>query len=135
MPEQVWTWMHLVGRILFASFAIFFGLRHLIGMRVTARFLESREVPGPKPVAFVTGIMLLVGGTFVLLGWHRFIGAGLLFLVLFPGGWALHAFWTESDPADRMDQMGHFMKTVALAGAALIFAYYAAGPWPLSLGN
>ncbi len=133
MPE--YSWMHLTGRILFSSFAIFFGLRHLLRMRVTAEFFESKAVPGPKPVALVTGLMLLVGGVFVLLGWRRFVGAGLLFLVLFPGAWALHSFWTETDPAKRMNEMGHFLKTLGLAGAALLFAYYARGPWPHTLAN
>jgi len=133
--QSTLPWVHLVGRALFSLFCICYGLRHLLAMDRTATYFESKNVPGPKPVAAVTGVMLLVGGVFVLLGWHRFIGAGLLFLVLFPAGWALHPFWTESDPLTRENEMAHFMKVLALAGASLLVVYYGSPSWPLSLGR
>ena len=138
MPEAgvaAYPWIHLTGRVLFSGFVVLFGLRHLLGLKVTARYFERKGVPGPLPVAVVTGLMLTVGGVFVLLGWHRFIGAGLLFLVLFPGAWALHPFWTESDPDRRQDEMAHFFKTLGLAGASLFIAYYGGTGWPLSIGH
>jgi uncharacterized membrane protein YphA (DoxX/SURF4 family) len=138
MPEQaldLWPWMHFVGRVLFSSFMVLFGLRHLFDLRASAAFLERKHVPGPIPVSVVAGLMLTVGGGFVLLGWHRFIGAGLLFLVLFPGAWALHPFWNETDPQVRHDEMGQFFKTLGLAGAALLIAHYGGAAWPLSVGN
>ena len=135
MPESLLPWMHLAGRILFSSFAIVFGLRHLFALKQTAVYFQKKQVPGPSPVAVATGLMVLVGGVFVLLGWYRFIGAGLIFLALFPAGWALHPFWTESDPEVRQEELSHFMKVLALAGAALIVAFYSGTVWPLSLGG
>ena len=72
---------------------------------------------------------------FILLGWHRFIGAGLVFLVLFPAGWALHPFWKESDPVARQNELAQFLKALALSGAALFMAFYGGTVWPLSLGG
>ncbi len=138
MPEVgvlAYPWIHLAGRVLFAGFVVLYGLRHLFSLKTTARYFERKRVPGPIPVAIATGLMLTVGGVFVLLGWHRFIGAGLLFLVLFPGAWALHPFWTETDPERREDEMAQFFKTVGLAGASLFIAYYGGSAWPLSIGN
>ena len=87
-----------------------------------------------KPI-FTMGLMMLVGGVFILLGWHRFIGGGLVFLAIFPAGWALHPFWKEQDPAKRLEEMAHFFKALAMAGAALLVAYYGGAYWPLSLGH
>jgi len=137
MPDSfyvVYPWIHVVARVLFSLFCIVFGSRHLFGAEVPA-YLQSKGVPGPKPVSVVTGLMLLVGGVFVLLGWHRFIGAGLVFLVLFPAGWAVHPFWTVDDPTKRQDEMAHFFKVLALAGASLFIAFYGGSEWPLSLGG
>lgn len=138
MPDQLWLfypWMHLAGRVLFSLFFIVFGLSHLVDLRGAAGFLERRGVPGPRPVAVVSGLMLLLGGGLVLLGWHRFIGAGLLFLVLFPGAFALHPFWAEHDPALRRSKLAQFCMTLGLAGAALFIAFYGYQPWPLSVGG
>ena len=138
MPEQAWAlwpWMHLTGRILFSLFFIAFGLTHLARPREIASYLERKRVPGPRPVAFATGIMLVAGGLMVLFGWSRFIGAGLLFLVLFPGAFALHPFWNETDPVTRLSERAQFFMTLALAGAALLVAYYGHTWWPMSVAN
>ena len=137
MPEYVWLfypWIHLLGRILFASFCILFGLMHIFGSGVSG-YMQSKEVPGSRVVAPAMGIMILVGGVFILLGWHRFIGAGLVFLALFPAAWALHPFWKESDPRQRLVEMALFFQALALAGAALFFAYHSGLPWPVALGS
>jgi putative oxidoreductase len=134
MPESIYPWLHLAGRVLFASFCVVFGLRHLFSPQVPT-FMESKGVPGPRVVSWATGIMVLVGGVVILLGWHRFIGAGLVFLVLFPAGWALHPFWKESDPVARQNELAQFLKALALSGAALFMAFYGGTVWPLSLGG
>jgi uncharacterized membrane protein YphA (DoxX/SURF4 family) len=134
MPESIYPWLHLVGRILFSLFLIVFGLMHLFSPRI-AEYFQSKELPGPRVVAWAMGVMVLVGGVFLLLGWHRFIGAGLVFLALFPAGWALHPFWKESDPAKRLTEMAHFFVVLALSGAALFMAFYSDTVWPMSLGG
>jgi uncharacterized membrane protein YphA (DoxX/SURF4 family) len=139
MPEQLWAlwpWMHLAGRILFSSFFVAYGLHHLV-LRPSeiAAYLERKQIPGPRPVAFATGVMLLAGGLMVLLGWRRFIGAGLLFLVTFPGAFALHPFWRELEPATRQAERAEFFMTLSLAGAALIVGFYGHTLWPMAVAN
>jgi putative oxidoreductase len=35
----------------------------------------------------------------------------------------MHAFWREEDAQQQQNQMAHFMKNMALAGAALVMFY------------
>lgn len=138
MPDQLWQfypWMHVTGRILFTSFPLIFGLTHLVRPRDATAYLERRGVPGAMPVAIYTGLMLVAGSLMVLLGWHRFIGAGLLFLVLFPGAFALHAFWNEPDAHARRSERAQFFMTLALAGGSLIVGFYGHLEWPLAVGH
>jgi uncharacterized membrane protein YphA (DoxX/SURF4 family) len=134
MPEWIFPWMHLSGRVLFSLFLVVFGLMHLFSPKI-AEYFGTKEIPGPRVVAWAMGAMVLVGAVFLLLGWHRFIGAGLVFLALFPAGWALHPFWKETDPAIRLTEMAQFFKVLALSGAALFMAFYGGTVWPLSLGG
>ena len=53
--------------------------------------------------------------------------------VLFPGAFALHPFWREPDPAARLRERAQFLMTLALAGAALLVAYYGHTFWPLAV--
>ena len=135
IPDALSAWIHVAGRLLFAGFLIVFGLRQVIATETVVRFFAAKGVPGPRPVSVVTGLMILLGGVFVVLGWHRFVGAGLIFLALFPAGWALHRFWSEPDSAAQQNDLAHFLKTLALVGGALFLGFYAGDPWPLSLGE
>jgi hypothetical protein len=43
----------------------------------------------------------------------------------------MHAFWKETDPQARMNEMINFTKNVALAGGAM-FAAAIPEPWPVA---
>lgn len=138
MPEPLYflyPWMHLFGRIFFSLIFIMSGLGHLMTLEQTAQYAQSKGLPAPKAAAALSGVVIVVGGVLVLIGWTRFIGAGLLFLFLVPNAFLMHPFWKEADPAARQNEMAHFMKDLALAGTALLIAYYAGGWWPMSLGG
>jgi len=128
------TAIHVVGRVLFSMMFIMGGMNHLMKLNDTSAYAESKGVPAPKVLTVVSGLMITVGGVLVLLGWHRFIGAGLIAIFLFSTAMVMHAFWKETDPAARTNEMAHFMKDLAMAGAALLIAFYAPTVWPMSLG-
>ena len=128
------TAMHVVGRVLFSMMFIMGGMNHLMKLNDTSAYAASKGVPAPKVLTAVSGLMIMVGGVLVLLGWHRFVGAGLIAIFLFSTATVMHAFWKETDPAARMNEMSHFMKDLAMAGAALLIAFYAPTVWPMSLG-
>ena len=128
------TAIHVVGRVLFSMMFIMSGMNHLMKLNDMSAYAKSKGVPAPKVLTVVSGLMIMVGGVLVLLGWHRFIGAGLIAIFLFSTATIMHAFWKETDPAARMNEMAHFMKDMAMAGAALLIAFYSGTVWPMSLG-
>jgi uncharacterized membrane protein YphA (DoxX/SURF4 family) len=125
---------HLAGRLLFSLVFIMSGLGHLTQTNAMAGYAASKGVPAAKAATIVTGVMIVAGGLLVALGWHRFIGAGLLVIFVLPTAFVMHAFWRETDPMTRAGERAHFLKDLALAGAALLVAYYAGGDWPFALG-
>ena len=133
--EALYPWMHLIGRILFALIFLNSGIGHLTNTKAMVGYAQSKKAPMPQVAVPFTGLMILVGSILIILGWHRFIGAGLLVLFLLPTAFVMHAFWKETDPMARMGEMVHFLKDIALAGAALVLAFYARYPWPMSLGG
>lgn len=135
MPVELYPWMHLVGRILFALVFVMSGLNHLLQLNNMAAYAQAKGVPAPKAAAAISGIVIIVGGVLVALGWHRFIGAGLLVIFLVPTAFLMHQFWKEADPTMKANEMAHFLKDLALAGAALLLAFYGGGVWPMSLGG
>ena len=126
-------WLHLMGRVLFAMVFIASGMNYLMKLDEKSAYAASKGVPAAKAATALSGLMRLVGGVLIVLGWHRFIGAGLLVIVLIPTAFMMHPFWKESDPLASMNEKSHFLKTLALAGAALLIAFYAGMPWPMSL--
>ena len=138
MPEPLYflyPWMHLIGRIFFSMIFIMSGVGHLMKLEETAGYAQSKGIPAPKAAAALSGAVILIGGVLVLVGWTRFIGAGLLFFFLVPTAFLMHPFWKETDPTAKQNEMAHFLKVIGLAGAALLIAYYGGGWWPMSLGG
>jgi putative oxidoreductase len=135
MLEALYPWMHLVGRICLSLIFISSGITHLTQTNAMVGYAQAKKAPWPKVTVPLTGVMILVGGLLVILGWHRFIGAGLLFIFLILAAYFIHAYWKETDPMARAGERAHFFKDIALAGAALLLAFYARYPWPLSLGG
>ena len=77
------------------------------------------------------GVIILLGGTSILLGYRAQIGAWLiaLFLVLITP--IMHKFWGLTDPMMAQVQMAMFLKNVSMLGGALLIAQFGAGPLSL----
>ncbi len=80
----------------------------------------------------VTGLMILAGGVMIALGAWADVGALLIAAFVLPTAYFMHAFWKLDDPMMRMNQQAHFMKNMAMAGAALLIAYFGSGPVSLT---
>ncbi len=116
----------LVGRILFSLIFLLSAPNHFTARY--AGFAESQGVPFATVLVPISGILALLGGLSVLLGYKAKLGAWLLIVFLVPVTFLMHRFWDVADPQVAQMQMAHFMKNIAMTGGALILAYFGAGP-------
>ena len=79
-----------------------------------------------------SGILVLIGGASILLGLHPKLGAAAIVAFLASVSPMMHDFWSTNDPQRRQNDMAHFMKNLALLGAALAL-YGSKEPWPASV--
>ncbi len=110
----------LVARILFVSYFIAMGMSHLLNFREHSLLLKRKGVPLPRAATILTVLMMVIGGIFVLVDWHSWIGSALLFGIIFPAPFFLHRFWRETDSYMRLSEFAHMLKDLSLAGAAIL---------------
>jgi putative oxidoreductase len=120
----------LFGRILFALVFILSGFSHFT--EPTIGYAARQGVPFASLLVPLSGLMAIVGGLSVALGYYPKVGAWLIAAFLIPITFAMHAFWAVSDPAVAQIQQVMFMKNLSLLGSALAFAYFGSGPYSLA---
>lgn len=126
--------LFLIGRIVFGGYFAYNGLNHLLLSREgLTQYAGYKGVPLPGLAVVISGLMLLFGGLSIVLGYQVVIGSWLLIVFLVPAAFMIHNYWIESDPMSRANQMAHFLKNIALAGAALVISTIP--NWPISLGG
>jgi len=96
-------------------------------------YAASKGVPIASFLVPLSGIIELIGGLSILLGYKAKYGAWLIVIFLIPVTFMLHNFWTITDPIAQQMDMAAFMKNVSMTGAALMIAYFGTGP--LSIDN
>ena len=118
----------VIGRILFALIFINSGLSHLTKLEAMTGYAKYKKVPAAKLGVIVSGLMILVGGLYIVFGVYADLGALLIAIFLIPTAFLMHAFWKETDATAKQNETIGFFKDLALAGAALIiFALVGAG--------
>jgi len=125
--------LFLLGRILYAMIFIMSGFGHLTRTKAMAEYAKSKGVPAPGLATVGTGILILLGGLSILLGYQPQVGAVLLIIFLVPTSLMMHNFWAVKDQMQKQLEMVNFLKNIAMTGAALLFLNIS--QWPLSLGQ
>ena len=125
-------YLFVLGRILYGGFFVLGGLNHFQHLAMMSGFAGSKGVPAPKPAVMLSGLLILVGGLSVILGYHVRIGLACIMLFLAPVTLLMHNYWVETDMMQRINQRVNFQKNVALFGAALMMLMIPR-PWVLSL--
>jgi len=119
----------LLGRFLFALIFLLAAPSHF--SQQTIAFATSQGVPLAHFAVPASGILALLGGLSILLGYRVKFGAWLIVLFLLPVTFMMHKFWGISDPVAAQTQMVMFMKNIALVGSALFISQFGAGPLSL----
>jgi putative oxidoreductase len=123
----------LLSRVILGFYFLFNSFNHFRNLNSLAGWVQSKNVPAPRLMVALTGILLLIGGLSILLGVYIEIGILALTLFFLPVTFVMHDFWRETDPQMKMMQMINFMKNLALWGAILALLFIPQ-PWPFSLG-
>jgi uncharacterized membrane protein YphA (DoxX/SURF4 family) len=121
----------LLSRIILGLYFLFNSFNHFRNLNFLAGWVQSKNVPVPKLMVALTGILLLIGGLSILLGAYIEIGILALTLFFLPVTFVMHDFWRETDPQMKMMHMINFMKNLAL-WAAILALLFVPKPWPLS---
>jgi putative oxidoreductase len=121
----------LTARVLYSLIFIFAAFGHFSSH--TIGLAAAQGVPLASLAVPASGILSLLGGLSVLLGYRARWGALALVLFLVPVTLMMHNFWAVSDPMMKQLHMVMFMKNMGLLGGALLIYVFGAGP--LSLDN
>lgn len=122
----------LIGRLVFGGFFLYNGIHHLKQRKQMAQHAESKNVPMAEAVVVGTGVVLIAGGTSILLGIKPKLGTAAIAGFLAGVSPVMHNFWNMQDPQQRMNEMINFSKNMALLGSALALMGVDE-PWPASV--
>lgn len=118
----------VIGRILFALIFINSGIAHFTKNAGMTQYAQYKKIPMARASVYISGLMILLGGLYIVLGFYADLGALLIAIFLIPTAFLMHNFWKESDATAKQNETIAFFKDLALAGAALImFAVLHAG--------
>ena len=119
----------VLGRFLFALIFLMAGANHFNKQAIG--YAASQGVPLAAITVPFSGVLAIVGGLSILLGYRAKLGSWLLVLFLVPVTLMMHKFWTVQDPMMSQIQMILFMKNVSMLGGALLISQFGAGPFSL----
>lgn len=119
----------LLGRILFSLIFIMKSLEHFSPNMIDEAM--KMGVPLASVLVPIAGLLALLGGFSILLGYKGRWGAWLLVIFLLPTAFAMHRFWQMSDPFATMMHHYCFWKNIALLGSALMITHFGTGSYSL----
>ena len=118
-----------LGRLLYSLIFVVAGFGHFTHQEIA--YAAAQGIPFAGVLVPLSGIMAIVGGLSILLGFHGRLGAWLLVLFLLPVTFTMHNFWAVKDPMMQQIQMAMFLKNISMLGSALFFTQIGTGPLSL----
>jgi len=118
-----------LGRLLYSLIFVVAGFGHFTHQEIA--YAAAQGIPFAGVLVPLSGIMAIVGGLSILLGFHGRLGAWLLVLFLLPVTFTMHNFWAVKDPLMQQIQMAMFLKNISMLGSALFFTQIGTGPLSL----
>jgi putative oxidoreductase len=132
MLDSIKSPLALIGRVLLALIFITSGYSKLGNLAGTAGYIAGGGLPFPGVLAVAVGLLELVGGLALVVGFKaRWVALALAVFTLLAGA-LFHRFWAVPEPQQMMQYL-MFMKNVSIAGGMFMVAALGAGP--LSIDN
>jgi putative oxidoreductase len=122
----------LIGRFVFGGFFLYNGINHIKQHKNLSQYAGLKNVPMPEQAVTASGVLLLLGGTSILLGAKPKIGTAAVIAFLAAVSPKMHDFWSQQDLSQRQNEMINFSKNMALLGAAVALMGIDE-PWPASV--
>ena len=110
----------LIGRIMFGGYFVMMGFNHFKNHQMLTGYAASKKVPMPSMAVYISGLFIFLGGIGIISGRYPVISLALIIAFLLPVSFMIHSYWKNSDPMEKMADMTHFFKNMALIGAALM---------------
>lgn len=120
----------VAGRVLLALMFVMAGFGKLTNIAGTAGYIASAGLPLPSVLAVLAGLLELVAGIALVVGYHARWAALALALFTLLAAAFFHQFWAVA-PQQQMIQQLMFMKNLSVAGGMLMVAALGAGPLSL----
>lgn len=111
-----------IGKILFGGYFVISGIMHFVKMKDMKAYAGSKGLPMPGSAVAVSGLMLLLGGLYIIFDFYFMLGGWLIVAFLLSSAFVMHNFWKVEGQA-RMGEMINFQKNLALAGAMLMLMF------------
>jgi len=120
----------LVGRILIGILFLVAGFMKVMNIAGTTGYMTKLGFPAPELMAYLSTIIELAAGVLLIIGWQTRRVAWLLIVYVVIATGMAHRFW-EYEPAQRVNQINHFLKNLAIMGGLLEFSAMGAGGFSL----
>jgi len=127
MSDSLKNPLVVVGRVLLALMFIMAGFSKLGNISGTAGYIASGGLPLASVLAVVVGLLELLGGIAIAIGFHARWAALALGLFTIAASLLFHQFWAVA-PEQAFVQQLMFMKNLSVAGGLFIVAALGAGP-------
>ena len=116
----------LIGRVLLALMFVTAGYSKLTGLEGTAGYIASVGLPAPMLLAVAAGVVEVVAGVLIIVGWQARWAALALAAFTVVASVFFHNYWAK--PADKafMEQL-MFMKNMSVTGGLLVLFAFGAG--------
>ncbi len=116
----------VIARILLALMFVLAGFSKLTGLEGTAGYIASKGLPMPMVLAVAAGVVELVAGVLLIIGWQARWAALALAGFTVVASVIFHNFWAMPAEQQMMQQL-MFMKNLAVTGGLLLVFAFGAG--------
>jgi putative oxidoreductase len=116
----------VVARVLLALMFVLSGFGKLTGLEGTAGYIASKGLPAPMLLAVAAGVVELVAGVLLIVGWQARWAALALAGFTVVASVIFHNYWAMPAEQQMMQQL-MFMKNMAVVGGLLVVFAFGAG--------
>jgi putative oxidoreductase len=116
----------VIARVLLALMFVLAGIGKLTGLEGTAGYIASKGLPAPMLLAVAAGVVELVAGVLLIIGWQARWAALALAAFTLVATVIFHNYWSLPAEQQMMQQL-MFMKNLAVTGGLLFVFAFGAG--------